>query len=101
MVEHAIRWMMIRALPAPERRLPGPLLPFANQVTAVTDLDTTDAPPPRLVAAQLMLGALASERVPWWAAMLADGHDAQRRDPRGERGDPLRHQGLGWPRSRV
>jgi hypothetical protein len=34
MVGHAIRWMMIRALPAYERRLPGPLLPFANQVTA-------------------------------------------------------------------
>ena len=34
MVGHAIRWMMIRALPAHERRLPGPLLPFANQVTA-------------------------------------------------------------------
>jgi hypothetical protein len=34
MVGHAIRWMMIRALPAEARRLPGPLLPFANQVTA-------------------------------------------------------------------
>jgi hypothetical protein len=34
MVQHAIRWMMIRALPAQARRLPGPLLPFANQVTA-------------------------------------------------------------------
>jgi hypothetical protein len=34
MAGHAIRWMMIRALPAQERRLPGPLLPFANQVTA-------------------------------------------------------------------
>jgi hypothetical protein len=33
MVGHAIRWMMIRALPASERRLPGPLLPFANQAT--------------------------------------------------------------------
>lgn len=33
MVGHAIRWMMIRALPAHQRRLPGPLLPFANQVT--------------------------------------------------------------------
>jgi len=34
MVTEAIKWMTIRALPAAERRLPGPLLPFANQVTA-------------------------------------------------------------------
>jgi hypothetical protein len=34
MVAHAVRWMTVRALPAAERRLPGPLLPFANQVTA-------------------------------------------------------------------
>lgn len=43
----------------------------------MTDL-ATDVPPPSLVAAQLVLGSLASERVPWWAAhWLAGGRDGQ------------------------
>jgi hypothetical protein len=33
MVEHAIRWMTVRALPEATRRLPGPLLPFGNLVS--------------------------------------------------------------------
>ena len=40
--------------------------------------DHADVPPPTLVAAQLVLGAIASERVPWWAACwLVDGYDGE------------------------
>jgi hypothetical protein len=86
LVGHAIRWMMVRALPAAERRLPGPLLPFANQVTTKPTATGLRRRLPRR-AFRRPLEQLSSFQ-PGELVVLADG------EPVGPRGIGLREIGF-------